>query len=283
MPASFAPRRSLRSGFTLIELLVVITIILLISGLFLSLSPNSTAGLPTGQRMIGSSLRSLRAMALMNRGAFSTGVVYNARYRLLILNDPTDPENHLRQFVLAVGSVDPSAVSVGTDPSTVTNTSDPRYKWFSPEAPSSLPPGVYFMPSVSDKTVINNPPGVSTLLGRRSIIGQLADTATSSAVDNPASPPWMMYTPVNQPTALNSMSTLGAKKWYYIELQTSGALNHLGRVLVMLGNANSRLDATGNTVLDLVSDAQFAALSVQPNGDIAYTTDPGEMDLTTLR
>jgi hypothetical protein len=262
----------------------VITIILLISGLFLGLSPGSTGGLMTGQRMIGSNLRSLRAMALMNRGAFSTGVVYNARYRLLILDDPTDPENHLRQFVLAVGSVDPSAVSVGTDPSTVTSTSDPRYKWFAPDAPSSLPKGVFYIPTVaSSDTVINNPPGLSSLAGRRSITGQLADTATSSAVDNPASPPWMMFAPVNQPTALTNMSTLGAKKWYYIELQSSGAVNHLGRVLIMLANASSRLDASGNMNLDLVSDAQFAALAVQPNGDIAYTTDPNELDLTALK
>ena len=284
MSASSSKSRALRGGFTLLELLIVITIILLISGLFLGLSPSNSAGLSTGQRMIGSNIRSLRAMALMNRGAFSTGVVYNARYRLLILDDPTDPENHLRQFVIAVGSVDPSAVSVGTDPSTVTNTSDPRYKWFAPDAPSTLPTGVFYIPAITDKdTVINNPPGVSSLAGRRSITGQLADTATSSAVDSPSSPPWMMFAPVNQPTALTNMSSLGAKKWYYIELQTSGALNHLGCVLVMLANANARVDASGKVNLDLVSDAQFAALAVQPNGDIAYTTDPNEMDLTSLK
>ncbi len=43
-----------RRGFTLIELLVVITIILLISGLFLNMSAGDGGGLMGGQRMVGS-------------------------------------------------------------------------------------------------------------------------------------------------------------------------------------------------------------------------------------
>ena len=46
-----------RKGFTLIELLVVITIILLISSLFLGLSAGDGGGLPAGQRIIASSIR----------------------------------------------------------------------------------------------------------------------------------------------------------------------------------------------------------------------------------
>ena len=56
-----------RKGFTLVELLVVITIILLISSLFLGLTPGDGGGLPAGQRFIASSIRTVRAMALMNR------------------------------------------------------------------------------------------------------------------------------------------------------------------------------------------------------------------------
>ena len=111
-----------RKGFTLVELLVVITIILLISSLFLGLSPGDGGGLPAGQRFIASSIRTVRAMALMNRGPGTTGVTYANRYRLLILNDPDDDVNHLRQFVIAVGGV--SSADLGTvDPSTITNTS----------------------------------------------------------------------------------------------------------------------------------------------------------------
>ena len=79
-------RSIVRKGFTLVELLVVITIILLISTLFLGLTPGDGGGLPAGQRFIASSIRTVRAMALMNRGPGNTGVSYCGRYRLLILN-----------------------------------------------------------------------------------------------------------------------------------------------------------------------------------------------------
>ena len=60
-----------RKGFTLVELLVVITIILLISSLFLGLNAGDGGGLAAGQRMMGSSIRTLRAMA-HNRAACRT-------------------------------------------------------------------------------------------------------------------------------------------------------------------------------------------------------------------
>ena len=82
-----------RKGFTLVELLVVITIILLISSLFLGLNAGDGGGLAAGQRMLGSSIRTLRAMALMNRGPGGTGITHAPRYRLLILNDPDDEVN----------------------------------------------------------------------------------------------------------------------------------------------------------------------------------------------
>ena len=138
-----------RKGFTLVELLVVITIILLISSLFLGLSPGDGGGLPAGQRFIASSIRTVRAMALMNRGPGTTGVTYANRYRLLILNDPDDDVNHLRQFVIAVGGVS-SADLAGADPSTITNTSVTPYKWFSPEPAQLLPTGVVFVPPATD-------------------------------------------------------------------------------------------------------------------------------------
>ncbi len=138
-----------RKGFTLVELLVVITIILLISSLFLGLSAGDGGGLPAGQRFIASSIRTVRAMALMNRGPGTTGVTYANRYRLLILNDPDDEVNHLRQFVIAVGGVS-SADLGGADPSTITNTSVAPYKWFSPEPAQMLPTGVVFVPPSND-------------------------------------------------------------------------------------------------------------------------------------
>ena len=268
--------KKLRKGFTLIELLVVITIILLISGLFLGLSPGDGGGLAAGERFIASSLRTVRAMALMNRGPGTTGISYGTRYRLLILNDPDDEVNHLRQYVIAVGGVSSTDLG-GTDPNTI-NTSLPNFKWFSPEPPQLLPAGVYFVPPASDTgTKMSLAVSANT---RRSVIGQLADNAATSAKDSPTSnPPWMIYAPTNSPMALSSMdTTYNPKKWYYIELQSTGASNHLGRVLIVLAKGVVRNTGTGTAALDVADANKFAALSLRPNGDVSMTLDADELD-----
>ena len=266
-----------RKGFTLVELLVVITIILLISSLFLGLTPGDGGGLPAGQRFIASSIRTVRAMALMNRGPGTTGVTYANRYRLLILNDPNDEVNHLRQFVIAVGGVS-SADLAGVDPSTITNTSVAPYKWFSPEPAQLLPTGVVFIPPATyTQTTLSMTVTANT---RRSLIGPLADNATTNTTDSPASsPPWMIYAPTIQPMALADMTPdFNPKKWFYVELQGTGASNHLGRVLLVLAKGVVRNTGTAKAMIDIPSENQFAALSLRPNGDVTMTLDADEMD-----
>lgn len=267
-----------RKGFTLVELLVVITIILLISSLFLGLSAGDGGGLPAGQRFIASSIRTVRAMALMNRGPGTTGVTYANRYRLLILNDPDDEVNHLRQFVIAVGGVS-SADLGGADPATITNTSVAPYKWFSPEPAQMLPTGVVFVPPANDtQTTLSI--AIANAGTRRSVIGPLADSATANATDSPVStPPWMIYAPSNQPMALNAMTAdYNPKKWFYVELQGSGASNHLGRVLLVLAKGVVRNTGSAKAMIDISNENQFAALSLRPNGDVTMTLDADEMD-----
>ena len=267
-----------RKGFTLIELLVVITIILLISSLFLGLSPGDGGGLAAGQRVIGSSLRSLRAMALMNRGPGTGGVAYATRYRLLILNDPDDEENHLRQVVLVAGGVSAGDLA-GKDPAAITDTTVAPYKWFSPEPPQMLPKGVVFVPPATDTGTVMS---LSVPAGtRRSAIGQIADNIQNKApLDSPtSSPPTMTYAPVTQPTALGAITAdFNPKKWYYVELQGTGASNHLGRTLLVLALATSRNTSPGHATIDVSAETQFAAISLRPNGDISMTLDSAEMD-----
>jgi prepilin-type N-terminal cleavage/methylation domain-containing protein len=281
MSELLSKRRASR-GFTLIELLLVITIILLISGMFLGLSTGDGGGLPAGQRMVGSSIRSVRAMALMNRGTAGSGISYNSRYRLLILNDPTDPVNHLRQFCIAVGGV---LIPSGdlTDPASVTATNDLLYAWVSPEGTSMLPAGVYFIPPKTDTSTTINPPAGAAMATntRRSIIGSIADNTGNPQDSAGSSPPTMRYAPLNQPTSLQKMATLGAKNWYYIEIQPSGASNHLGRVMIVLAKGSMMPDGAG-VALNLASASQFAALALRPNGDVSFTSDPDEMDKANL-
>lgn len=269
-----------RRGFTLIELLVVITIILLISALFLGISTGDGGGLKGGQRIIASTIRSVRAMALMNRGAYSTGMTYNGRYRLLFLNDPTDPVNHLHQFVVAVGCVDSSKVSAGVDPSSITDTTNSAYVWYAPEQPTNLPNGVYFIPPKGSTTKVNSPVdpdnGATLTLSdnRFSVIGPIADTASSSVLDTTTSPPKMLFTPVNQPQTLNA----AGKSWYYIELQSSGASNHLGKVVLIFANATLRSPDGKSAELDILNLSQFAIVAVRPNGDVVISNDSDDID-----
>lgn len=267
----------LRRGFTLVELLVVITIILMISGLFLGLNTGDGGGLAAGQRIIGSSLRTLRAMALMNRGSGSSGVTYAPRYRLLILNDPSDEVNHLRQFVIAVGGV--SSERLGSlNPAQIVNTSVDPYRWFSPEPAQSLPSGVVFVPPATD-TGTTMP--VAVLAGtRRSRIGALIDNVTPSSSDSPASsPPTMTYAPTILPSALSTMtSEMNPKRWYYVELQGSGASNHLGRTVIVLASGTVRNDGPGRAIIDVTDGNKFAAVMLRPNGDLSMTLDADEVD-----
>ena len=269
-----------RKGFTLAELLVVITIILLVSSLFLGLSPGDGGGLAAGQRVVGSSLRTLRAMALMNRGPGVGGVSYATRYRLLILNDPDDEVNHLRQVVLVVGGVSAAKLG-GRDPAAITDTTAIPYEWFSPEPPQILPRGVVFVPPATDTGTTMS---LSVAAGtRRSTIGPVADNIANKApLDSPTSiPPTMKYTAVTQPMTLKEITddaSYNSKTWYYVELQGTGASNHLGRTLLVLALATVRNTGAGKAAIDVTSDTQFAAISLRPNGDVSMTLDAESMD-----
>ena len=282
--------RAVRRGFTLIDLLMVVTIILLLAGVFLSIRPGAGGGLQAGQKMLGSTLQSVRAMALMNRGSFASNVTYNGRYRLLILKDETDPENHLRMFCIAIGS---AILPGGADASAITSTVNTNYLWYAPEAPSVLPPNVFFMPPLLDNRApvpaVTAPPldngaaGAWTGIGRRSLLGASADNPLAGLPDAGTPVPMMRFEPINQPRNLSSPPHSTGRTWYCVELQPSGASNHLGRVLLVLAAGNARIDANGKVVVDCDNRNQFAGVALRPNGSISYTSDPDELDLPNLK
>jgi hypothetical protein len=84
----------------------------------------------------------------------------------------------------------------------------------------------------------------------------------------------MIYAPTNQPLTLDGMTDLNPKKWYYVELQGTGASNHLGRVLLVLALGTGPQQRLGEGHdRHLQSENQFAALSLRPNGDVTMTLD----------
>jgi hypothetical protein len=164
-------------------------------------------------------------------------------------------------------------------PESITNTSAAPYRWYSPEPPQMLPSGVVFVPPASD---VGTTMALSVASGtRRSNIGQVADNITPSPQDSPAtSPPAMTYAPTSQPMALSAMTAdFNPKRWYYVELQSTGTSNHLGRTLLVLALAAVRNTGTGRAEIDVASETQFAAIMVRPNGEISMTLDADEMEV----
>lgn len=295
------PRARARRGFTLVELMIVISVILILAGMMLAIRPTNPEGLANGQRMLASTLRSARAQAMANRAALPkpAGLTLNwapadFRYRVLIKNDPSDPDRHLREVLIAIG-----VRGLGA------STTAAKYTWFSPDPSIMLPPGVFFVPPVVSgvpATGFTNPavimPAGENLSGtssasRLSRISALADpTGLTSGTYEWHSPagtqaPMMRYRPTFAPnisttivTFDNSVHTAanGGKEWFYVEFGADGTSNHAGRVVLVLAEGAN----TGSQVL-LTSPDKFAAIVLRRSGDLSLTTDSSEFELTSVK
>jgi prepilin-type N-terminal cleavage/methylation domain-containing protein len=290
-----------RRGFTLVELMIVISVILILAGMMLAIQPTNPEGLANGQRMLGSTLRSARAQAMANRAALPRppGLTLNwapadFRYRVLIKNDPADPDRHLREVLIAIG-----VRGLGSA------TSAAKYTWFSPDPSVMLPPGIYFVPPVINAApatgftnpAVTMPAGVNltggTSANRLSRISALEDpTGLANATNERPSPtgsqaPMMRFRPIFAPNisttvvnfdnAIHSASN-GGKEWYYVEFGADGTSNHAGRVVLVLAEGAN----TGSQVL-LTSPDKFAAIVLRRSGDLSLTTDSSEFELTSVK
>jgi prepilin-type N-terminal cleavage/methylation domain-containing protein len=290
-----------RRGFTLVELMIVISVILILAGMILTIQPTNPEGLANGQRMLSSTLRSARAQAMANRAALPrpAGLTINwapadFRYRVLIKNDPTDPDRHLREVIIAIGVRGLGAAATAA-----------KYAWFSPDPSIMLPPGVFFVPSVANAApatgftnpAVTMPPGVNlsgtSSATRLSRISALADPTglTAGTYDQPSptgsQSPMMLYRPtfapnisttiVNFDNAVHTAAN-GAKQWYYVEFGADGTSNHAGRVVLVLASGVN----SGSQVL-LTSPDKFAAIVLRRSGDLSLTTDSSEFELTSVK
>ena len=283
-------RPATRAGFTLVELMIVITVILLLASMILVIKPTNPEGLANGQRMLASMIRSAKAQALMNRAALPRPADFTGdwepsdfRYRVLIKNDPVDPDRHLREMVIAIG-----LRGVGASPN--------KYAWFSPDASVVLPPGVYFVPPAGTPGIVM--PSGTTAFGttaatRVSKISALSDVfAISGGFDDPgssSSPPVMRYRPINTlllgegsvvygDSADFHSSESGGTNWYYVELASDGTSGHVGRVTLVLGAGVNN----GSEVRFENAD-RFAAILLRRNGETALTVDTKDFESENLK
>lgn len=299
------PRARSRRGFTLVELMIVISVILILAGMMLAIRPTNPEGLANGQRMLASTLRSARAQAMANRAALPkpAGLTLNwapadFRYRVLIKNDPADPDRHLREVMIAIG-----VRGLGA------STSAAKYAWFSPDPSIMLPPGIFFVPPVANAApasgftnpAVTMPQGVnltgSSSATRLSRISALADPTglTAGTFDQPnttgSQAPMMLYRPVFTPNFAGTIVTFdqgstvkfhgresGGKEWFYVEFGADGTSNHAGRVVLVLAEGAN----TGGQVL-LTSPDKFAAIVLRRSGDLSLTTDSSEFELTSVK
>ena len=293
-----SPRAAARRGFTLIELLVVVTVILILASMILAIRPVNPEGLANGQRMLASMLRSARAQAMSNRAALPRPPGFTGnwapaefRYRVLIRSSPADPDRHLREMVIAIGTV-----GVGASPTT--------YTWFSPDPPVVLPPNIFLVPP-SGSTLAGATPDVTlstaaavtgSTTARRSIFSALADNyglvegAYERASPGANQATMMRYRPVASPVtgvssvvAYNDASVhgldAGGSDWYYVELSADGASAHAARALLVLAEG---LAGPGGGVIFQKPDA-FAAVLLRRNGETALTVDSQDFEETELK
>lgn len=142
--------RRLRRAFTLIELLAVIGIIALLSLLVIGLQPTNPKGLEGATRQVQSALTLTRAKATLGNiddpaDTEGTNRYATVRARLLILNDPADPENHLRLMGIVHGAQvirDGDTAAPKTEGQLANDTS--ALRWFASSEPMKLPEGVYY-------------------------------------------------------------------------------------------------------------------------------------------
>jgi prepilin-type N-terminal cleavage/methylation domain-containing protein len=285
-------RGAARRGFTLIEILVVIAVILILASMMLVIRPANPEGLSNGQRMLSSMLRSARAQAMMNRAALPQPVGFTGtwapaefRYRVLIKNDPADPDRHLREMVIAIGFL-----GVGSDPT--------KYTWFSPDPAVMLPPGVMLVPpskavpgGFTSSTTTMPAATALTLSGtaattRRSDISALMDSfgLEPGSFDQPSGA-MMRFRPLASPQEsasavryYNNTYHQNGSEWFYVEFGADGTSNHASRVMLVLAEGV----ATPGGVVFEKPDA-FAAILLRRNGEVALTSDTIDFEEAALK
>lgn len=196
--------KKLRRAFTLIELLAVIAIIGLLSAILAGLRPTSPTGIDGASRQAQSVFSLARAQAMLANNPdpdFPDWKLYTPRARVIILDNPEDPQNHLRRMGVILGGqlVDPD----GTAPiKAEKDLQESDLKWYAVGEGSMLPEGIFYVDN-----------------GNSAVTQQIlrSDTVNSTF---PATPTMKIEFPRRKAQQSGSGPT-----WFYYEFLSSGAAN----------------------------------------------------------
>ncbi len=237
-----------RRGFTLTELLVVIGLIMILATIMgVAFSGRSgAAALPTAQRIAASVFQAARGTAILNPSV-RTGAALdsptvrlsNPRVRVLIHNDPDEPDRYLRFFGTVIG---------GTDPT------DGMEKWSAVTQGTTLPSGLYFVP----------PSG-----GAPAVPGERMPERSESGAPNPS---------MNLEFPRSGLRSAGTgPEWLVYEFDSSGRAvsNDLNRLIIATGFF--RADGPSGATIYFDNPFSVTGFVVLPSGSIALFRDPDDI------
>ncbi|MDR2429304.1 MAG: prepilin-type N-terminal cleavage/methylation domain-containing protein [Puniceicoccales bacterium] len=237
-----SPHQRSRAAFTLVELLTVLGIIMLLGAAIVALQPGNPQGLAAAQSTAISvfGTAQLRAVQASNPDRDpDKNPLHNLRARVLILNDPTQPELHLRQMRIVVG---------GTR---TTSTTDPC-QWYTTEPDTMLPQGIYMVP----------PNDSSLRSSHRSHITN-KDTPTTTMRIN------------KEPSLVAQPDGAGDREWYFYEFNDDGTSN-MNFATFMLSEGEWD---PGAKQVRFRNEQNIAGFWITPAGKTVSYTDTDEITL----
>lgn len=235
-------------GFTLTELLVVIGLIMVLATIMgVAFSGRSgAAALPTAQRIAASVFQAARGTAILNPSV-RTGAALDSdtvrlgdpRVRILIHNDPSDPDRYLRFFGTVIGGIDPT---------------DNQLKWSAVTQGTTLPSGLYFVP----------PTG-----GAPAVAGEDMPARSQSGAPTPTMS-------LEFPRA--GLRTAGTgPTWLVYEFDSSGRAVSVDLNRVVIATGFFRQDGSAGATIYFDNPFSVTGFVVLPSGTLALYRDPDDI------